>query len=314
LPAPLVKVSHPLPANNADPLESDAAFRHSGWRADRRRVAAALRDVGVPEERYLRFCHCGRNAWVMRAADGSGRHRIAADFCHDRWCQPCAATRSRLIWENLNRHIAGRVVRFITLTLRSTTESCKDCLDSLYGAYAKLRRTKLWKGCVTGAAAFCELKWKPDTTRWHVHLHILAEGAYLPQSELSKAWLKATGTSWIVDVRLPSQQSQAARYVTKYASKPLDRSVLLDHGRLCEAMTAIAGRKTCMTSGSWRGLNLRESHDDTEWVTLAPLSVIRHKAAAGDPEAEAIITSLRKDDLWDPRMHPPPDLPDPSLF
>ena len=54
------------------------------------------------------------------------------------------------------------------------------------------------------------------------HIHIVYEGDYLPQHELSEVWADITGDSYVVDIRgTPNGMSRdrAANYVTKYITK-----------------------------------------------------------------------------------------------
>lgn len=54
---------------------------------------------------------------------------------------------------------------------------------------------------------------------WHTHIHAVVESKYLPQSELSERWEKASG-GFIVDIRLAWNVSLVG-YLTKYLTKPV---------------------------------------------------------------------------------------------
>jgi len=197
--------------------------------------------------------------------------------------------------------------RFITLTLHSTDESLAYLLRHLYASFAKLRRTHLWRSSIDGGCAFCELKWAPGKGRWHPHLHCICEGRYIAKQALSDTWLACTGSSFIVDVQLIRDHTKTIRYITKYASKPLDRSFADDPTRLVEAVKALHGRRLCLTFGSWRGTPLMPPHDETDWVYVCPLSQLRREAADGSESARAIFARLRHPEAWLPR--PPPGHP-----
>lgn len=48
---------------------------------------------------------------------------------------------------------------------------------------------------------------------WHLHLHIIFEGKYIPQKVISNAWEKITGGSYIVDVKDVKDARKAIRYL-----------------------------------------------------------------------------------------------------
>lgn len=294
------------PGDSRGELASDTRFRHSGWAAIRARVFHALQGIGVSDERLNRFAYCGSNAWVTRDRANSEHLRLVADYCHDRFCLPCAQTRSRTIYANAMRFLADRPFRFLTLTIKSGDQPLAGLVDKLYKSFAQLRRTPLWRATVTGGAAFLEIKYFAVTQRWHPHVHCLIEGGYLPHPPLKAHWHRITGDSYIVDIRSPRDKSAAKHYITKYASKPFDGSVLSRPDQLAEAMVAMTGRRTALTFGNWRGARLLARHDDTEWVTVASLRDIRDAAYAGDHAAIRVIQLLKGCDEWSPPKQPTP--------
>ena len=120
---------------------------------------------------------------------------------------------------------------------------------------------------------FTEIKIGRDSM-WHVHCHIIAEGGFLPSSDLSREWHAVTGDSPIVDVRDVADVQAAAGYVAKYGSKPCDPSVIYSPERLVEAISALKGIRLATTFGEWRGKKLSASSDDTDdvgWEQLGTL-------------------------------------------
>jgi hypothetical protein len=157
--------------------------------------------------------------------------------------------------------------------------------------------------------AFCEVVWFPKTERWHPHLHILSDGRYIAKEALRKAWLKATGDSFIVDVRKVTSAERAAHYVTKYASKPHDASIWREPRRLDEAILAMKGRRLCLTYGTWRGVKLTEVPEPGVWTPVAPLADLIRQARTGDPAATQILSRLHGTILPDDCRAPPDDPP-----
>lgn len=283
---------YPFAVGTPAALALDQSFRHSGWATARWATDESLRRVSPSFERILQFEGCGEHAWVERSDDSPTTYRVRCNRCHDRWCLPCGQERSRVIAHNVRAHLDARRARFITLTLRSDREPLQYLLDHLYASFTRLRRTKLWRNTQTGGVAFCEVKWSPRTERWHPHLHILTEGKYIAKEALSKAWHKATGDSFIIDVRKVSSADRAIAYVTKYASKPHDASIWREPRRLDEAILAMRGRRLCLTYGTWRGVKLTEVPESGEWTPIAPLATLIGQARSGDTSATQILSRL----------------------
>jgi len=284
---------HPTPSHPSR-AQREQAFRHSGWRSLRIRTAEAMQRIGLGDSRRQAFEHCGEGAWILRDAQDPARIKVAASYCHDRWCLPCSKAKSLIIASNVAMHLGTRRSRFITLTLRSTTESLAGLLDRLIDSFRRLRRSALWIKSVDGGVAFLEVKWSAKAQRWHPHLHILAEGRYLRNSDLSAKWHQITGDSYITDIRMVRESDQASEYAAKYAGKPMTSTFGDLPDQLDEAMLALHGRRLVTTFGSWRGVDLTHADDDTEWIVIGPLTAILDAAQFGQAWACAIINHLRR--------------------
>jgi hypothetical protein len=300
-----------LQSREADlPFELGQAFVHRGWQSVRLRTYRALAAVFGESHRLERFRACGSGAWVWQNAADASDFAVHADWCRDRWCQVCARKRaSRIAW-NLTEHIEGKTVRFITLTQIHKFELCRDSIDRLLSAFARLRRSKPWRKHVVGGCACLELKLSKTTSFWHAHLHVIAEGNFFPHAELRDAWAVASPGASIVDVRAVQSTTEVARYVTKYITKAVDGSVLADPDKLADAMRGLHGRRLVITFGSWRGLDLDRTEDFGDWVPYASLSRLIRNADAGDAKSRAILDSLkRRSDL---QCHLPLGTPNPA--
>jgi hypothetical protein len=257
----------------------DTEFRHSGWEHRRAQVWAAL-------------CQSGATNSQLDLDDGS---LVAeANHCHCRWCQPCAAARAGTIARNVANFAEEKKLRFYTLTLKHNEASARDQVKRLMHCFALLRRAKSWKAAVTGGVAFLELK-VGKGGGWHPHLHILAEGTWFAQKDLSALWYGITGDSFIVDVRAAGDRGNVVAYVAGYATKPFDPSVFNQEGKLIEAMQALKGTRMANTFGSWRGLKLEE-HDEPSH-NLRPLGAwadLVRDAACGDEDAMQKIIFIER--------------------
>jgi Replication protein len=286
---------------------SETAFRHSSWKMSRVKIDASMVRTMTPLKRLDRFRNCGAQAWVERHTDGS--LRVASFNCNDRLCEACGRGRAAVIAGVLQSQIEVDKCRFVTLTAAHVQMPLRDQIARIYQCFSNLRRHRTWKDHVTGGAAFCEIKVSARTGKWHVHLHLIVTGSYLPQRMLSDAWQVATGDSRIVDIRAIPESKDVARYVTKYVTKPIDQTVYADPDKLDEAVVALRGRRLCFTFGSWRGLELQPARPSDEgWQALERLDSIRIRADHGDSDAQRIIEALyRNRNLSNQPLERPPD-------
>lgn len=300
-----------------DEVRMPVVFRHSGWKANRIRVAAALQRTGQTVARCDEFRHCGSHAYVLRSCDDPTKYRIAGSCCRDRFCLPCATERSYIIAGNVTELIHDKQVRFLTLTIKTDGLTLPESLDKIYSAFVALRRRSIWKNAVDGGVAFTELKWSATKQRWHPHLHCLIEGRFIRQQGLASTWREITKDSYVVDIRRPSNMDAIARYVTKYASKPFNDSYLRFADRLDEAVVALKSRRLAVTFGTWRGILLTATPDEGAWEHVATLATVLYEAAHGDDAMREILSSItdrNMDSLYKlaPARPPPPCPPIPS--
>jgi hypothetical protein len=296
--------------------ELSQVFRHSGWADHRRLVYQALIRTNQSVSRISGFAECGHGAYVLQSPEPPVRYRVAGSACHDRFCNPCATERSRVIAQNVIDRIGHTRVRFITLTLRHGDEPLAELLTRLTSCFRVLQRTALWKQGVTGGVGFVEVKWNTDSESWHPHLHLLVEGRFIEKSRLQETWLAVTGDSYVVDIRLPGGHTAVARYVTKYASKPLSTTFLYNKDRLHEAIRALKGRRLCTTFGGWRGVLLVDKVDEEAWINVGPLSDWIERAHRGDASACEVLQQIDANKTAacleltpPPQPRPPPQAP-----
>ncbi len=274
----------------------EGLWRHSGWRHQRIQVWQALKRARLNDTRLERFANCGSGMSLeytdpeKLAKPSDFDVRIAANTCHDRFCVPCGAARAFAIYTGLQARMEGKAIKFITLTLRCNGKSLKDRLDRLYTCFSQLRRRKLWTNAVQGGAAFCECKLGKSADNWHVHLHLLCECDFIAQKDLSSEWHAVTGDSFIVDIRQPDQTHGVARYVTKYVTKPASKEVYDSPAALDEMISALKGRRLCLTFGTWRGTPLKPHRPSSEgWKSLCRMD---HLLANSTPNSPLIAMCL----------------------
>lgn len=269
-------------------------WRHSHWWARRERIIAAMAAGDVSWRRREAFMHCGACARTQWSAT-EGRRRIAASYCHDRNCEPCMRAKANKLAKNLETRLHERPAgkyRFVTLTLRHSDDPLDKSLKHLVKSFRRLRASKWWKERAHGGAVTIEVKL--SETGWHPHLHIVLDSEWMNQDELSDAWNKATGGSFIVDVRALKDAHDAAFYVAKYVTKGTSPSVWADNATANEWISASKAVRMCSTFGTWRGFALTANGTDPgDWETEDTLDRLICRASEGDRVAADILLSLR---------------------
>jgi len=265
------------PANSVE-----LAFRHRGWWSRRTRVGRALSCSGVGRATLERFEQCGSDC-VIEVQDGGHRHRVRANHCGNRFCEPCSGARGRKVRERLEEWTRGQACTFGTLTIRECTGGLIPTLQHLRQSFVRLRETKLWKNAVRAGAYVIEITLGAKLDHWHVHLHFLALSKYIRQDALSDAWRKCSRGSFVVHLRRVKARSRDISYVAKYATKGFSNEVANDHDRLVECMVALRGTRMLGTFGAWRNNDLeREQDDDVKWNRVGRLVEVYNAAIRGE--------------------------------
>jgi hypothetical protein len=287
--------------------DQETAFRHTGWRVRREKVTRTLAATGASDLALHNWTNCGSHA-VVEWSPRENRFRVRANYCRSRHCEPCARTKANTIARNLETRLAqgdGSNYRFVTLTLAHTEAPLAHQIKRLYASFRKLRTAGVWKDSQAGGAFMLEVKRAKD--RWHPHLHIVAEGRFLHQAALSTAWRKATGDSYIVDVRAIKSGRDAAFYVAKYVTKGTSVGVWDEPDAAAEWVTATKGVRTCATYGTWRGKSLLKIDGGADdWQPLCTLDQLHRDAAQGKPGARELLNELLSHRPAQEEPRPPP--------
>lgn len=247
--------NHPLAVQSTP--QKRIHSRHSKLR--RKLINALWSDGGetlAPRARRLAACCCVPS---IRSGRG-GALGVDLARCRDRLCPLCSSARGR--------EVRGRVLaythswtscRFVTLTLALDGATLSERLTRLYECFRKLRSSPVWKSRIRGGVAVPEVT-IGSQRQWHVHLHVLVTGDYIPQPQLKAAWLKVTGDSYIVDVRAVHDRGHAAKYIADYVAKPPD-FITYTTAEIVEFAAALHGRRMLSTFGCAHA-SLKD--DDTE--------------------------------------------------
>lgn len=285
-------------------------FRHSGWRNHRRQVFEVLKSAGTAA-RLDSFAKCGSYA-VVEYSPSQRRYRIRANYCHDRFCQPCARARAARLFGGMvglaSAAAKRKRLKFLTLTLKSHPGVALQVqIERLLTHFKTLRNRAIWKRAVVGGVKVLEVK-RGAGGGWHPHLHVLLDADYIDWAELKRTWWEITTDSDHVDIRQvkdlkPADDlsetagpQQAVRYVCKYATKPCSAKVYDSADDLAESILALKGVRMFDFIGTWRNIpksaedELKAQPDDFQRLGL--LDQIMHRARLGEANARSIIDCL----------------------
>jgi len=218
----------------------------------RRARAQALTDAGhaaagsslatCGEYEHLVGCtHCGHMWWKTY-------------HCNLRLC-PLCARREAVIRGNYLTAMASQMKapKLLSLTLRASDRPPRDTIILLKKYWAAFRRSPIGKQ-MTGGAYTIEMK--RGAQHWHIHIHVLCDGPYLPRQLIFSTWGRITHNAVPeVDIRAATSAHQR-RYVGKEVAKcaQLDG----DPKYVAEWYEATHGQRIFGTFGAWHNATLRD--------------------------------------------------------
>lgn len=318
-------------SSSLDPLETSphapTEFNHFQRQVHRRTIAARhriIRALEVQDEPTLlkranRIRLCCR--WPFLIETDDGRLGISAMRCRDRACPTCAYRRSRKVRECMFNVIEKMdSPRFLTLTIAHSDAPLQDCIRHLRESFANLRRTAAWKYHVTGGLYVIEIKRNERTKQWHPHLHAVIDGEYFRQSALVDAWKSVTGDSCIVDIRALHSRREAAKYISKYVTKPNDVGHWPEDC-IIEWIEATHGMRTCSTFGKYHNVTAdardpnEVKHEALRLISLAHFNLAIERGIDGAIETLRILHATQPalaGMLPQCPNEPPFDIPPPS--
>lgn len=301
-------------SSSLDPSETSVELSgvHRSTFRQRNRIIAHLRGPdgdSITKRRADRIAACCC-APVIRRIQGGGIY-IAPGRCQDRLCGTCQRARSRRLAGRIAELTRGwNSMRLMTLTLKPREDlTLGEQLDRLTSSFRKMRQTAAWKKHVTAGIACIEVTPGKANSSGHVHLHAVFTGEFFPHELLKRAWLAATGDSYIVDLRPCPDRASAATYVAAYVSKTSDLSKWPD-AKLWSYIDAMKSRRLVITFGSKELTTVDRAAEDEKLqrgATLCSVREIRSLADAGEPHALAALVLMRSlGGLWAAVTRQPP--------
>ncbi len=256
-----------------------------------------------------RFQNCGTHAWFQRNKH-TGEVRVRSPRCRMKMCQRCIGVDRNIKaaavepWAHRQRYL-----KMVTLTQQHHGESPKQMLKKLYSNFRKLKSRVFWKSRVTGMVWFLHAKFSWKSGTWHLHLHALVAGNFIPHGELRDLWHKITGDSTIVEIHAIKDVDQAVGDVARYAASPADQTQLDLEQRL-DLFNALKNRRCCGSSGSAKGILLRPAAQDDggDWTRIGNFEFVSRNKLC-DPTCAAIWKAAWTGDPYDgPDAQPESDL------
>lgn len=274
------------------------ASRYGEHLEERDRVTGALWDHQTAKALRLadRIADCCQTP-QLHASEGHDSIRIFEMRCRSRLCPICRKQHARRYMQAALEHL--RMMdspRLLTLTLASSDDPLRMQLQRLRGAFARLRRHKLWAANVEGGICTVEITFNKRTRQWHPHLHAIIDASFMKQSRLSEAWKSITTDSFIVDIRLVRSLKEAARYIASYIGKSNDcRNYPTE--RLAEWIDNVRSMRMLSTFGKHHGLLTSDPDADEgpETATDTPIVSLNRLMRArddGDPDAAVLLAAI----------------------
>ena len=206
------------------------------------------------EANTIRTCHEVSHLAGCKDCQGT---RYILHKCGHRLCPICSYHVSRLRADFLKR-ISAKIAhpKLITLTIPTQGDDYEKGFKLIVGAFRKLRKDRLFRAIKGGAYSYEVV---PHESYYHIHLHLLVDAPFIPQTILFAAWRRMIGVQY-ASVDIKAATSDAAReYITKYAAK--NHAIATDPDLIWKLYAAIKGRRLFGTFGSW--YNVKMDDDPT---------------------------------------------------
>ena len=179
-------------------------------------------------------------------------HWYVINHCRSRVCPLCSYKVSK---ERANyiRTMSKQMKypKMLTLTMPRWTRSGQEGIKYLRDCFNKFKRQRVFKKVVGGAYQI-EVKIKPDG--YHIHMHIIYDGPYVPYQHIFTAWSKIIGED-APQIRVESPKTaKAMEYVAKYAAKSADFDG--DPNNIVEWYEATKGQRLFTTFGKWYNVKI----------------------------------------------------------
>lgn len=255
----------------------------------------------------LSRCHDMRaRAWAIRLAGcchhaslsfspESGETRPWLSTCGSRLCPFCGRGRATRLARRLRVHIASmKRPKHLVLTFRSRDLPLPSQLQLLRRAFAKLRRTRVWRDAVAGGVYSIEVTRNNETGLWHPHLHTVIDAKFMPQAVIARLWGSFIGDTAFVWIRQVTDPANMAWELGKYVGKPPDTRGWPDNAIIRHA-NALHGQRMMQTFGNLHAVKVPKLDEptavkpDTEIISIPRISYLASKGIPIAQDLAAVI-------------------------
>lgn len=255
----------PVPARWLSVAGGSGAGLGGSGREHRERRPTSLdpdQKIGIRENVAIAYELSGLRSVAHRVRECGQKHVVSECLmcgmkvrhiwrCGDRLCPYCAKARSARSYAKYKPLCERPNLKMVGLTLKNVWHVDRAYYREVRHCLTKLRHRQPFCDSWWGGLYSIETTWSLSGG-YHVHVHMLVEGEYVPQSVISAAWLAITGDSPIVYIQKADHPHQAFKYIVKP-----DLVLFSRPHRLAEVIMATRRSKLVQPFGSWR-----HNHDD----------------------------------------------------
>jgi predicted RNA-binding Zn-ribbon protein involved in translation (DUF1610 family) len=161
---------------------------------------------------------CGREFLTIQCSKCGSRHLILAGS-RDRTCPMCAREIYAPIYRKYEKILKScKDLKFVTLTTKPIRRQDPEQIRKMSKWLNRLFHRRLYARSWKAKLATVECKKTPQN-EFYYHIHLIIEGSYIPQKQLSKDWKKISGFPIVHIKRIWRTPVKALRYVLKYILK-----------------------------------------------------------------------------------------------
>jgi len=207
----------------------------------------------------IRFLTCGTKIATMECEHCGYKHPISYN-CKLRICPRCASVRAFELVEKYQPYLESlnpKRVRCITLTMKNVAHLAEG-KEKIRRCFIKLLHRKYYKELIDGSLYHIEVT-LDEIGFWHIHIHAIIVGGYIPQAKLSDDWQSITKDDenkegspvvWI--------ERKDVKATLKYCMKHLLKKMKLNDNwtpdKLVEYEMALANARLVQPTGCFLGL------------------------------------------------------------
>jgi len=154
------------------------------------------------------------------------------------------------VYNRIKGRVGGRYrIRHLILTVRSVPRIDGEYFVWLRRCFERLRHRKVFKSVEGGVYA---IETTHNDAGWHVHIHAVLVGGFIPHGELQRAWSEIVGDEAIVWIKL-IPFGKGVQYVLGDVVK--GKEWVFDSELLAEYLLATWGTRLFSTWGCLYGVN-----------------------------------------------------------